>query len=1178
MSESDLKTGLKVESNFSQLEFDSNYTNHESSVQKYWDEINLISLLESARKNGKKFTFMDGPPFVSGSLHLGHGSIFSEKSAVCNAFGMMGYDTSYKLGFDCHGLPIEAKVCKEHNLTTQDVDNMGLANFNELCDKMITEVSGSWEPLFKKLGRNANFQNTYMTRDLTFMETTIWIFSELYKKNLVYQGNKVMSYSSALETPLSNFEAGQNYKEINTKSVYVKFKALSEKFQNTYFVAWTTTPWTLPSNLALCVNAGIDYVLIEDLDDKTSESRKYIISKNSIQNLYGKKRVSKVKILQEFKGSELEHEKYSPVFQYMSNLNEKLNRSNDPFFKILCNPYVKDEGIGTGIVHQAPAFGEDDFKVCASYGLVDNKTISDYCPITSKCCYTEVVSDYEGLYVLDADDKIRMDLTQAKHVIKTQDYSHSYPHCYRTDTPLVYRTVKSFFIQLGPLKDRMVELNKQVNWHPQEIGTNRFGNWLENAKDWAVSRFRYYGTPIPVWVNVDEENGEEDMIVVGSIDELAELAGLDRSTITNLHPEHLNSIKIVKDGKIYSRVPDIFDCWFESGAVPFGQIHYPFNKEASNQLRESEFLSDFICEGLDQTRGWFYTLLVLSTAILDKAPFRNVICAGLVLDEKGEKLSKKLGNYEDPEVIIDEFGADVVRCYFIRSPLMRAEPLLFSKNAIHRLKSRFSPYLNGFKFLIENMAMYHINNNISDESRNIWGTAYYDLDSKNIKNLFDVWILNRTIEMAQQVNQHINKFNLGQAVDILIDSFEDLTNSYIKMNRDRLKGNKGTDEMKDSLQTLYTVLLTYVQLFAPFTPFMSEYLFLKLNSVHTSKDIRDKKSVLLTSYPNFLGTVVDQEKMTLMKDLQRVCLMVRTIRANSDNHTSLMMGFKLCTISHSDVKYLEKIRKYITLFSSELNVEKVNFKVLDKQASLYELKCNEKEIGQIYRKDSTKIKTQLMNLDQDVLRNIFEGGSHTISVQNSNQNPDPNQSNSTYDVELMMGSNLFTIKSIPVKTDSKYVFIDSDLKVEVDPTCDEASFYKYNLKMLKSAIQAGRKYMKLKPWDGVNVILDERFRSIDKNFMIDIEKLLPMDSTNLIVGSFSESDIAEILDTNNTKVSDISDKEYIKLAVKDTSSVLVGKYSWRKFTAHNTDNTNTDNADNADNADAPLFYSIHHLH
>lgn len=1114
---------------------------YEENVKNHWEQIDLMSLLKN--KNTREFGFVDGPPFVSGNLHYGHIAVGGYKSTVCNAMSMIGYDATYTLGFDTHGLPIEELVRKTHNLTNADVANIGIRKFNNLCDTMITEVANSWTPLFKKMGRFADFNNVYMTRDLNFMETTIWIFNEMYKKGLVYSGNKVTAYSPPLETPLSNFEAGQNYRDIITKSIFVRFEMSPEpnafivnpsENHKTFFVAWTTTPWTLPANLSLCVGPDIDYVLIEDLVDPMT---RYIISKKSIQNLYGKKKSSQVKIISEFKGKQLENIHYVPVFPFMTELNYNLGRDNNDFFRILSDSYVKDEGIGTSIVHQAPAFGDDDFRVCEKYGIVNSVNISHYCPINAKCQYTNIIRNYEGKFVLDidVDNDIRYDIKY--NIIKTQEYIHSYPHCCRTDQPLIYRTVKSFFIKVESLKDRMIELNKTVSWYPEEVGLNRFGRWLENAKDWAVSRFRHFGTPIPIWVN---ENNPDDMFCVGSIDELARLANIDRNTITNLHPEYINDIVIYKNDNRYVRVPDIFDCWFESGSVPFAKIHYPFDEEKSKELESKEFLSDFICEGLDQTRGWFYTLLVISTAILNKAPCKNIVCTGIVLDEHGNKLSKRLKNFEDPNILIEEFGADIIRIYFVRSPLMRAEPLLFSRKSISQLKNRFVPYINSFKFMIEHILNFiNLKNtqksNFSVHDDVMWGSAFTMLSNNLIENIMDKWILYKTIDIARKVHAFIREFKMGHAIDVLVESIDDLANWYLKLNRERLKGNIDHQEQSVCLNVLYTVLMTYVQMWAPFMPFLSEYLFLQISAIHHSTIIKDAPSVFMTNLPTFsnfrdnlrnnihnidnvddIVPEIDHEAMSIVWDLQKICQNIRTIRDESVNHKSRLVPFVRCTLAHGNQDYLNKLKENMYSIQDEINVMNFSFERLDGNVTVIK-KFNEKELGRKFLKNTKRMKEAIDKIDEKTLYDLFTGNINHVLCNIDRFN---DSQKTIEQIKLEYPSEYFTLNLIPIinlndpKQDN--TIVDNGLMIKLDMTYNETVNFKYNIQFLHSSIQKVRKIMELRPWNCVTVAIDNNLHdhvrlsylnldqhvnnSIDQN----LKQTLPIDTTNIIILDFTD--------------------------------------------------------------------------
>lgn len=1026
--------------NLNQLPSDNTYFSHEDSIMKIWsiDGNNIYNRMINKNKNKEVFNFTDGPPFVSGNLHPGHAAVSSTKSALFNYKIMKGFNCPFKMGYDCHGLPIENLVCKEQKLDTLDkIHNIGLSTFNQLCEDTIQRYSSSWTPLFQRLGRFADFNDTYMTRDKDFMETCIWIFKELYKKGLVYKGNKVMAYSYACQTPLSNFEASQNYKDKETKSIYVGFELDNKSENKEFLVAWTTTPWTLPSNLALCVNDNLDYVKIKL--QNSNDNNTYILGKNSIRHLFGKK--TKYTILNEFKGSELVGFEYKPLFTYMNNVDLQNNHTRT--YKVLSDNYVTEGNIGTAIVHQAPAFGEDDFRVCDKNNIVNNVTVSNYCPLDECGRYTDVVSDYKGRVVFDCDEDIRQHLKQTGNLIRTEKYIHSYPYCWRTDTPLIYRTTESYYIKVTALKDRLVELNQTVSWHPKEVGSNRFHQWLSNTKDWAVSRFRFYGTPIPLWVSDDG-----DTICVGSIAELEELSG---STINNLHPEYVNDIIIVKDGKSYTRIPDIFDCWFESGAVPFAQLHYPFNPE-SKVLDTRDYLSDFICEGMDQTRGWFYTLLVLSTAILDKAPYRNVMCTGMILDKYGNKFSKKHGNFVDPMVTINQFGSDILRTYFINSPLMHASPLKFDENIIDRLKKRLLPYINGVKFWIEHtmnlMKKLNITTYIIDE-----------LKSYELTNLMDRWLVSLTNNLVIKVVSFMDSYQLGRAIDLLLEYVDNLTNWYIKFNRDRLKGLCGIEEWKLSSKVLYNVLMTYCRLWAPFTPFLSEHLYKHL---HICSDrFKDIESVLLTDYPEQSDIKIDRESLLLMKELQKICQMVRTMRDKSNNHKSKVVPLFECTIYHDNTKYLELLESHMDIIRSDINCFTVQFEQL-KDNVIIKVKPNRKTIGQTFRREAKEVVNLITNQSPEYMLSVYEG-----------------RQQFEYNSKILTNE-FYELSRVPketIETKNIMCMIESDLMVSVNHTYNEKVHNIYQVKQLRSAIQNIRKKMSLRPWNSITVILDNKYSS-----------------------------------------------------------------------------------------------------
>jgi isoleucyl-tRNA synthetase len=1047
---------------FQQLPDDPTYFSHEERYVELWNtnqsnKQDLYSLICEKNKNSPEFVFMDGPPFVSGKLHPGHFGVGAAKSTLFNYKSMKGFNCKYTIGYDCHGLPIENLVAKENGLdTTEQINELGLAGFNELCEKTIKKYSESWTPLFQRMGRLADFGDKYMTRDLPFMESCIWIFKQLWDRGLVYRGNKVMAYSYANQTPLSNFEASQNYIEKETKSIYVGFEAIhAHDSSKEYFVAWTTTPWTLCANLALCVNDNVDYVKIKlDGQDDTV----YILGKKCIGNLFNKSQ--KFTILEELKGSDLVGTEYRPLFPYTQNIDRDMKITRE--YKIISDPYVSEGDTGTAIVHLAPAFGEDDFRVCAAHQLVDNVSVSCYCPIDDHGRYLDIITEYKHRLVFDCDSDIRARLKKTGNLFKTALYKHNYPYCWRSNTPLIYRTTESYYIKVTALKDRLVELNQTVSWHPDDIGRNRFHQWLSNVKDWAISRFRYYGTPLPIWVT---ECG--DAICVGSIAELEALTG---TIVTNLHPEYINKLVITKDGKIYRRVPDIFDCWFESGAVPMAQVHYPIDPK-SWVLDSRDFLSDFICEGMDQTRGWFYTLLVLSTAIFDRAPYRHVMCTGMVLDKDGKKFSKKLGNFVDPVETIKEFGADITRAYFINSPIMQADCLKFDSNAINKLKRRLIPYINGVKFLIEHTLNYKKTLNISDlkiESSNSSNNS----SSKSSGNLMDRWITTRTIQLVKNVNELMDRFQFGQTVELLFDFIDDLTNWYIKFNRDRIKGNEGMDEWKTSITVLFNVMITYTRLWAPVTPFLSELIYQHLRPCSTKYCEIDY--VLLTDFPVISEScTIDTETLSLMKDLQRVCTMVRNMRDNTAIHSRIVVPLKRCTVYHDDEKYLDLLEKNIMIIQSELNCLEFKFERLYDNATI-KMEPNRKVLGQIFRKESNLVLELLERQSADFMRKVYDG-TETIHYKSA-----------TYD-EVVDGRfyKLYRVPGFAVETKNMLSFIDNDLMVTIDHTYDHMIHYKYQIKRLHSAVQRARKKMCLRPWNKITVILDAAYA--DQNIKNELE-------------------------------------------------------------------------------------------
>lgn len=1058
-----------------QLPDDSTYIAHEEKYVQLWNSNsninqNLYSRMLLKNKNCPEFDFMDGPPFVSGNLHPGHLAVGSFKSALFNYKIMDGFLCRVKLGYDCHGLPALNKTADENNLTIEEFKALNITESNALCEKMIFKYKNSWRPLFQRFGRLADFNDEYMTRDPYFMETCWWVFKNIFDQGNVYKGEKVMPYSYGNQTPLSNFEASQNYKEKETKSIYVGFEIKSDESSKlkTYFVAWTTTPWTLPANLALCVNPELKYV---KLSVEKNTDIVYIMGKECIKNLFDKN--IKVNIIDEIKGSDLVGIQYIPLFPFTQYIdNEKcINRE----YKVIADSYVTEGSIGSAIVHLAPAFGDDDFRVCYSNGLINNKNISAYCPIDEYGRFLDVVDAYKGRLVFDCEDDIRTHLKHKGHLLKTQLYKHSYPYCWRTNTPLIYRTNPSYYIKVLAYRDRMIELNDKINWYPSEIGSGRFYQWLKDIKDWSVSRSTSYATPIPIWRSDD---GAE--ICIGSISELESYTGIK---LDNLHPEYVNDIVIKKNGKEYRRISDTFDCWFESGAVPMAQKHYPF-EESSRVLESREFLSDFICEGMDQTRGWFYTLMVLSTAIFNCAPYRNVLCTGMILDAHGDKFSKKLGNYLDPQVAIKEYGADVIRTYFINSPVMNAGCLKFDEMNIKRLKTRFTPYINGVKFWLEHTLNYIKHNNL----------YYIDLSPLHYKgkitNLMDRWIMHRTTKLVMDVKIQMNDYKFGSSIELLLEFIDDLTNWYIKFNRDRIKGFESEKDWCESIYVLYNVIMTYCRLWAPFTPFLSEHIYQHLKNC--SSEFCSIDSVLLTEYPKISAEYKqDISILSTIKDLQRICSIVRNLRDTSKTHSKMVIPLKSCIIYHDDPNYLEVLEKYIDLIKGELNCQNFIFKQLASNVMI-KVEPDKKTIGQFFRKESSIVTKLIESQTEEKLMELYD------------KKMQLKYKSDTFDE--ILDERFYKLIKVPKDminlSDKNLVCqIDLDLMIAIDHTYDEEIHTLYQEKRLHSAIQNIRKNMGLRPWHKVTVILDVKYATVE------MKKSLQKNLSNAVVtiGDFSSN-------------------------------------------------------------------------
>ena len=900
----------------------------EESTLHFWKENQTFE--KSLEKNKKAFSFYDGPPFATGLPHYGHLLASTLKDIVPRYWTMKGFRVPRRWGWDCHGLPIEQEIDKKHQFkSTEEIEKFGIAAYNEECRSIVLRFTEEWKNVISRLGRWVDFENDYKTMDRDFMESVWWVFAELWKKGLIYRGYKVMAFSTSLGTPLSNFEASSNYQEVQDPAITVSFPLIDDP--NTHFLAWTTTPWTLPSNLALAVGPDITYVKVKD-----ASKQSFILAENLIENYFKK---DSFEIEKTFSGRELLGLRYQPLFDFYKDRSDA--------FKVIASDHVTTES-GTGIVHMAPAFGEDDFIAC------QKENIKPVCPVNNHGEFTNEISNYAGQYVKEADKNIIRDLKQSQRLFKQDTLQHSYPFCPRTDTPLIYKAVSSWFVSVEKIKESLIKNNKtQTHWVPSHLREGRFGKWLENARDWAISRNRYWGNPLPIFESFEDPEDSREYFVVGSAEELEKLSG---RKLPDLHRHHLDDIIIEKNSKKFRRVPEVLDCWFESGSMPYAQYHYPFeNREAF----KNEFPADFIGEGLDQTRGWFYTLSVLGTILFDQIPFKNVVVNGLILAEDGKKMSKRLKNYPDPMKVMNQHGADALRLYLIDSPVIRAEELRFSESGVKEIVRKVLLKLwNSYSFF-ESYAKID-----QYEFRK-------ESEAPSSENILDRWIISRFQSLLQNIEREMKAYHLFNVVPEILRFIEELTNTYIRLNRSRFWEDVNSQSKASAFDTLHYVLLNFCKVFAPFAPFLSETIFQKLRTSDQAP------SVHLEDYPIADVQCINQKLESGVALLEEVILLARNIREK--NKIKNKIPLNELRIIHRKEDVLKSIQPLETYLLSELNVKKITYAREEKDYVQVQIKANGATLGPKVGGQMKQLMKQVAELGLDELSQLDEGQSINLS-------------------------------------------------------------------------------------------------------------------------------------------------------------------------------------------------------
>ncbi len=931
-----------------------NFPKMEEEILKFWEEHKVFQNSINEREGSPEFVFYDGPPFATGLPHFGHFVPGTIKDSIPRYKTMKGFKVERRFGWDCHGLPVEYEMEKELGISgKKQIEDYGIAKFNEACRSIVLRYTKEWRTIMTRAGRWVDFDHDYKTMDPDYMESIWWVVKQLWDKNLIYEGHYILPYCPRCSTVLSNHELQLGgYKDVHDPAITVRFKItavahVDSKPSNkntdtsgtllhnssitdgsTYILAWTTTPWTLPSNLALAVGPEIDYVLVQD------GTERYILAESRLTAYY--KADALPTILERFKGSALEGIQYEPLFPYFAEYVKK------GAFMVRTADFVTTED-GTGIVHIAPGFGEDDYNVLKATG------IPTVCPVDAECQFTAEIPDYQGTFVKDTDKLIIERLKNEKKLVKREQYLHAYPHCWRCSSPLIYRAVSSWFVKIDPIKEKMLKANQKIYWMPAHIKNGRFGKWLENARDWAISRNRYWGNPLPIWKC--DACGKTECL--GSRDELTKKTG---KSVPDLHKHFVDEYTWkCSCGGTMKRIPEVLDCWFESGSMPYAQVHYPFENK---KHFEEHFPADFIAEGLDQTRGWFYTLTILAAALFDKPAFKACVVNGLVLASDGKKMSKSLRNYTDPMKVMQEFGADALRLFLMNSAVTRADDLCYSDEGVREvLKNLILPLWSAYSFFV----------------------TYINLDrvsppeaKPEATNPLDRWILSLCESMVRDVTDALEAYDMQKAITPIINFIDALNNWFIRRSRRRFWRSENDSDKLEAYAALYRVLLRLIHCLAPFAPFVTEKIWQNIRPAGSTKSIH------LSSWPEVDESFIDTELETKMAYVRHAVAMGRALRYQ--HNIKIRQPLKEVQLVTKNNEEKASLIEMLEIIKEELNVKEVVFREDEEQLVEYSAKANFRVLGKELGKDMNTAAAIIEKLGNKEIMSLLEGNTLVIDV------------------------------------------------------------------------------------------------------------------------------------------------------------------------------------------------------